>query len=560
AQSDTFEDGRFGFRVKFPKKWEPIPIQTGEGWLVAKYLSDKTYFFTSDGWAYEFKPEMLVVAFLSDELVKRAEKAARERAEQEREKEAEEGGDDEEGGDEGGDEGGGGGEGGEEGDEPELPDEVLIDFGRRYKDYKDYLASTYQGGGYYFTVEEPGEHEGLRVTRYEVKVEKNASSGPKRIATWVYHLPDVDIAVQFEVLEDSYDKLARTLQRSFESLRVVPRTASLPTEQASANSTIRISIGDLEKLTPEERRKKRQLSEAQEHAKALANLTEGWRSERMGQFLVLSHADPKYDRRVAEQAGAVFEFLADTFPYVGAEEYVRAPILRICKDLAEEQSFRGGQWWTFNNLEITTNKEGGGTRSFEFRWMNQMLVNHWFYERDFELWSGMPEWLQNGIVQLVSESTNKGGKLDFYRDDFTRETLRELVRDGRSTPARDLMHMTSEDFFGAGGESAFDRAKEAQALVAHLLVGGGAKGRTKDLVHDYMQHLMAVVGEQSKQGLTGVEEAPETEAEEEALLRRRKDAWRNRERALIDEVSRRAFGDWTEQDWDKLDKEFQRAL
>ena len=588
AQSNTFEDDRFGFRIRAPRAWNPIPIPTGEGWLVAKYVSDKSYRYAVDGWTYEFEPELMVIAFLSEDLLKKARKAREreleEAAERAAEKAREKGGDEpqEQGGDgEGDGEGGGGdGEGGDDGDgdddeadpedgpdpegdgdTPPVADEVLLTFGRRYKDYKDYLSSTYSGGGYYFSAEETGEHDGIPVTMYEVKVEKLARTGPKRIVTWVYHLEDVDVAVQFEVLEDSYGKLKRTVARTLESFKEIPRTAALPEDQQSAGTTVRISFGDLEKLDPDQRKAKRQLQEQQEHEAAIANLTEGWRHERMGSFLVLSHADAKFDKRVVEQAEAVIRFLEDTFDYVGPQEYVRAPILRICKDMDEEWAFRrGGGTWSFNNLEITTHKDVSGFASFEFESINRGLVHHWFYEKDLELWSGMPEWLQYGITNLIAESSEKHGKLDFYRDEWTRDTLRELLQQDRATHVRELMSMTSQEFLSGSGSSGWDRMKEAHALVDYLLLGKGSKGSTKNLVHDYIRTLDEIVEARSKESVFTTAEAPETEEEEVEQLRRRKDAWRKREQELLDAVEQRLFGDWSSKDWDKLDRNYRRSL
>ncbi len=573
AQSSFFEDARFGFKIKPPRDWEPIPIQTGEGWLVAKYLSDKSYHYNVDGWSWDFEPEMLVIAFLSEELLEAAEeareaelkKAVERLGEKEREKREKEGGDDppkdtpEDAPEDPPEEGEAQPE-----DEPGSF-EVLWTFGRRYKDYKDYLAATYRGGGYYFSVEEQSEQDELPITQYEIKVEKLANSGPKRIVTRIYHLEDVDIAVQFEVLEDSYDKLDRTLARSFDSFKQIPRTASLPQDQA-AGMSVRISFGDLISLTPQQRVEKRKLSEQQQHDQAIANLTEGWTSERMGSFLVLSHTDAKYAKRAVDHGESVLKFLEATFPYVGPEEYVRAPILRICRDYDELSAFFSGSGsWSFNNLEITLAKSENFIGAWEFNGLSQQLAQHWFSEKDVELWSACPEWLQFGITSLIGESSEKSGRLDFQPEQFTRDRLREIAREDRATHVRALMHMTMEDFFGGSGMDGWDRTKEAQALVEFLLVGKGSKGSTKNLIHDYLANLRLVIAERSAQnsadtdGASGFE-TPETEEEEAELLRKRRESWRSRERELLEELSRRTFAGWSTQDWDKLDKNYRRSL
>ena len=133
---------------------------------------------------------------------------------------------------------------------------------------------------------------------------------------------------------------------------------------------------------------------------------------------------------MVEQAGAVLAWLDKTFPYVGPGEYVRQPIIRVCKNQEEENSFREhAGWWDSAGLglEVTTNKEWGGTRSYEFEYVNRRMVDLWWNDRDRELWWAMPSWLTNGISGIVSEATGKNGKLEFYRDDWTAEIGRAHV-------------------------------------------------------------------------------------------------------------------------------------
>src|SRR6185503_4371342 len=76
-----------------------------------------------------------------------------------------------------------------------------------YRDYKDFLTKRYTGGGWFVSDEKETKVGDIPVTCYEIKVEKLSLEGPKRMFTWIYHVKDVDIAVQFEVLEDGVDKI-----------------------------------------------------------------------------------------------------------------------------------------------------------------------------------------------------------------------------------------------------------------------------------------------------------------------------------------------------------------
>jgi hypothetical protein len=257
----------------------------------------------------------------------------------------------------------------------------------------------------------------LRVTFFEAKVEKSSSSGPKRIVAWVYTLPDVDIAVQMEILDQDYDKLSSVLDGTFKSLKTIPRVGEMPWSRGTSARASSSASSSWRKLSPSERGAKRIEQQNEAHRQAIEGLAEGWHSAKIDRFLVVSCADEKFDKKVAAQAGAVFEFLDKTFGYVGPGEYVRQPIIRVCKNAEEERSFRDHAGWADLpgfSLECTTNKEYSGARSYEAEYLNRFMVQLWFTDRDRDLWWAMPNWLKSGIVNVVGEASEKNGKLDFY--------------------------------------------------------------------------------------------------------------------------------------------------
>ncbi len=147
--ANTHEDKRLGYKVYVPKKWTSIPISSDEGWIVAKYLSPKSYSWTDKdlGWTYNHKPEMAVVAFLSDKY-KEDEVVT------------------------------------ETDDDGEVK-KVTFKLTNPYKNYSEYLKGEYRGGGFYIAEEVEESVGDYLVTKYVIKVEKR-SNGPKRIMTWVY--------------------------------------------------------------------------------------------------------------------------------------------------------------------------------------------------------------------------------------------------------------------------------------------------------------------------------------------------------------------------------------
>ena len=144
ATQSTHVDEKWGFKIRVPEDFRKIPSQVGEQWIIGKYQSEKNY-FTEKGW--EFKPIMQMIIFPEERKKKK-------RVEVE-----------------------------------EKKDEITIRWQQKYKDYKEFLKGNFAGGGYFFSKETEGKMGGVRVSQYEIKVEKLANT-KQRIITWVYHLEE----------------------------------------------------------------------------------------------------------------------------------------------------------------------------------------------------------------------------------------------------------------------------------------------------------------------------------------------------------------------------------
>ena len=121
-----------------------------------------------------------------------------------------------------------------------------------YENYEDYLDRTFAGGGFYVSNRKETKVGGVEVTQLEIKVEKLTYNGPKRITTWIYHAPGLDLAVQIEVLEDQYKKLKRTIDGALRSFKLIERTGGDLAAGARSGSSW-IGLLDMDEGTPEER-------------------------------------------------------------------------------------------------------------------------------------------------------------------------------------------------------------------------------------------------------------------------------------------------------------------
>lgn len=514
-------DTRFGYKISPPKDWTAIPVKLDEGWLVAKFLSDKTYFYTEKGggWTHEHKPELMAIAFIHAVTAKRGPEVE------------------------------------EEGDA------TVVTWRNRYKDYKDFLAQTYTGGGYYVSKEEERVHDGVRVTELEIKVEKLTYNGPKRIVTWIYHLDELDLALQFEVLENQYDKLSKLLDRTLRSFEEVVRTEPLPTEQRSAGGVV-LTVSEMDELDPYERRVQRIEQTRRLHEQAIATLPDGWHHKEYGDVLVISRVDKKYDQKVADQANATLAWLAENFPFVGPEEYVRKPILRICENREEEYSYRrgGDNSWSGSSIEIVTNKLDDGALT-SFGEVNRAVMQMWFQDRDRELYWAMPVWLEHGLAELLRNSYAKGKKLQFYKDLWNEDEVRQAVRDGVALRPRELMKLTKAELWQSNGSGFWTTIDQANSFVFWLVAGEGAKDkRSRDLLQSYLECLKLQIVEMKEQEPEVLKSAdkPKTEAEEEERFRRQQESWKEdkREQRILEDVFFRTFGSWSDSDWEQYEKAY----
>lgn len=528
--AQVYEDAEHGFRLVPPKKWQQLPRKIDENWVVAKFVCDREYFWNnSQGWSLSHKPELTVIAFLR-EKTDSSTGAGDELPDIEKPADP------------------------EPPTPPGGPTKITATL-RTNRDYREFLKNNYYGGGYYFSAEEERETNGLPTTCYEIKVEKGAEfSGPKRIVTWVFRTEAYDFAVQFEVLEDSYDKLRSTILKTLKSFKEIEREGTVPDKQERT-----LTFYDTEDWTPEEREELRQLLEEKAHEDAIKGLPDDWEHKSFGNILVLSHGDMKYGKTLVDQTRAVMTWLDKEFYFVGPDEYVRGPILRICKDWEEENSFRrAGDLFSGLGLEIVTHKVtwATGSQSYEFRWVNGRIMDLWFQDRDKDLYWALPNWLRSGLRTVIEGGVAKGSRLEFQATTYEKRDLREAERNENLTPAQDLMQMTLEDL-----RSNNHRLDEAAALVRFLMQGGGGTKKAKNALAQYIANVKAIT-EEADRGKEGesAKDKPKTEAEEEEYYRKQANAWKEKERLVLDQAFERTFGGWSDGDWKAFEASYLRSM
>lgn len=532
---ELLNDAKLGFKLKAPTGFTKVPLKPEEEWIVARWISDRAYFQSdksgfspSDGQ----KVELNVIAFPSDKVKSRVQ---------------------------------------EEKSGTGESSKTTIVVKNPFKDYRDYLNRTYNAdnqGGFYVAKEDKAEVEGIAAEVLEIKVEKLTFGGPRKIVTWIFKNDDVDFAVQFEMVENAWAKLKGDVTSCMRSFRRIAKDASGASGPAPST---RDPYEDTSDLSPAQRAARRRDSEKQSQEKFVKNLTEGWTAKKYGRVFVLSHVDEKYAAKVAENANAVLDYLDANLGYVGPGEYVRAAVIRICKDSDEMRVYdKGGRSGGvaiittgegrprfFFDREITTYKDTNGVG---YRWGDSTLsdvAEHWVRERDEDLYQEMPAWIQLGLTHVFGMSRSKGGKLEFYNDSDERVTLSQAVHAGKLAKIQDLVKMDQETLWN-------DRSHSDECAAATRFLLTGPK-KAKDALQAYVAAIGKIARreeEERKKSLhsSGGDAKPKTVEEEDAKYKEENTKRRDAAKIHLEEVYAAAFGTWSDGDWKAFQSAYEKSF
>jgi len=301
-------------------------------------------------------------------------------------------------------------------------------------------------------------------------------------------------------------------------------------------------------------------------------LPSDWSSQKKDKVMALSNADDKWTQRVIAHVNNMLDWLEVQFGYVGPGEYVRMPIVRICKTSDERDSFlrgvsTGGGWgWSTSDAELVTCMDDTGWTGREVDLLNRQVIDYWFREKNVDLLISMPDWLQSGLYEAVEGARMDGRKPEFKRDFYNMETFREAERAGTLTEPKALFVMTAEDFHDFQGSAAgfWNRRAECQLLVSFLISDEAKRVRqAKGLLQDYMTNLIAVLDEAEeefagdlKKKLVGAED----EEEEKRIVTELRSAMRKREKTILERTFERSFAKWSDRDWDSFTKGMRAGL
>lgn len=526
AAEEPHQDTRLGFKIKPPADFTKVPLKPDEEWIAARWISEKAYYQTdkTDGWTQDHKPEMYVIAFPKKTATTEDEKPL---------------------------------------DlpvpiDPSKPIVIKIsEIKIPFKDYRDYLKRTYNEGGFYVAAEDKADVEGVQVETLEIKVERMVMGGPRKIVTWIYKGTDVDIAVQFEMWETAWSKLKPDVLSSLRSFRRIAKDAAATPPDSGSGLKNALNEKNLDSLNPAQRAARRREQEQQNEVKLAKDLPEGWAAKHYGRVFAISHLDDKATRKFCDDASAVLDFLDANLGYIGPGEYVRAPVVRICKDSDEYSMYQKGTAWSWGD-EIVCYRNTGYISSYSFGGnVTERCATHWLRERNDDLYFALPWWVEIGLDSAFGKSKINKGKLEFYNDSWERVDVAQQIRDGKLSSLKQLMHLSNTEL-----QADMNRRAECAAAVRFFLTG---PKKAKEAFRAYLDALGPIVkqrAEERKKALASAAPAakPKTEEEEDAAFKAAREKSRDESKGLLEDTYRRAFGTMSESDWKAIELAYQKSL
>lgn len=501
------KDERLGFEVRTPRKWKQIPIRPDESWIVGKYQAAKAERSQDPetGLQLSHTPELLIVAFLDP-------------------------------------------------DEEDAPKQETRG-GNVYNDYQDFLRANYSQG-FFIAGEKQITHKGLEVTVLDIEVSGEARISAKRITTWLYSVEIGTIAVAYEVMQASYKDHRSSIDKVMKSFKVIPRTKRI---KLGVRDGSFLSSVELDKLTPADRREHKIEAQRLEWENMAQAMPKGWDAMEIDEVFVITHAGKKYTKDVVNHVNNLRTWLDGALPSVGPDEHARPPLVRICKDEAEEKAFREGSGtYSVRGTHLVTH-EGSRAATWEWEYVGSRTLMVWFQERDAELYTALPRWLAVGLNEVARSAVSKRSKLDFRVGDTEKMFREDLPKASEMMSLSQLFSLSREEFNAHGKRK--DWKPWFQAVAATRFFVNSNSKKNREILDSYLVNLRKALDEfEAKDREEEKLVAPTNEEEENAYFEARLKLIEKRERALLDRAFELTFGSWDKGKWMKLQRTFGRAL
>lgn len=446
-----------------------------------------------------------------------------------------------------------------------------------YLSFEEYAKDNITG--FFFDGEKSAKVAGFPVRIFEMKFEK-LTNVPQRWVACAYEIQGGEFAVMFSCTEQHFDEFMNEHKSTFNSFKMLNDSGLTGPKM---QSEVTVDDDDEDEMTAEQIAAKRKRQKDEAYARCLETLPKGWRSLETDHFLVAYEDDPKYAKQVGNQAEAVLDWLGENFGSIG-DGYVQSMIIRLyAKD--ELIPRVGGLRLTLGRghvREVSFGKPTSKGWTSEFDSLNLAIMHTWFDQKNDELWSRMPAWLEWGLNEYIEDAYAKGSRLTFAPDEWEKDAMVEARNaqkkftgnpDDASAPLKSLKTLMSLDSEAlSSGENGRYAQAQCASVVRYLIEGPGAKQKkTSSLLQHYFGHLYDIVDEVEKEIDAREKESDRRKARtgsmsDEERLAAEDDEYRKRRDQAYDAVARdiltksreRTFKDWDDKDWQAFDSSWMK--
>ena len=518
-----------GIELTIPDGFSLVPLQVDEKWIIGKFLDDKTYLSKDKDWNKEHRALMRVIAFT---------------------------------------------EAAKKGTGVEVQEEkdgtTFIGIGAvPYQGYQNYVKR--HRSGFFFSKEEKAKVGGQDCLMCEVQVHK---SEPKlHLFSVVFRQPTFEVAVEFEVLEDRIDKMQKACRDALESLRFTkPAAATAVTGEqkkvggvaaSQSNRLWRAFRSEWRKRPSLERSEIRRQIEREHHAAVRSKTPADWIVIDAKRFLVVSHADERFTARMLESAEVFYDWCEEEFGSLG-DEYIRRPVLRLCRDADEYKAYHfdssGSTGWSLfgDDHEIGTYRDDyNGTSGKDASTLFDGILIHYLQEMDPYIVDYSPYWLTWSLDDYVTSAIVKERKLDFRVDDWVRDGSRDMQREGKLPKLRTILELDADSF--STMQKGERRTGYATTQGLRFVLGPGQKEKVfKDFLRTYFKAVIAAAERHAAEwdSRPAGSKSAETEEEEEKQAKAQTDKSKERRKQLQKEINAAVFQKIDDKQWEKFDKAF----
>jgi hypothetical protein len=418
--------------------------------------------------------------------------------------------------------------------------------------------------GHYLAKDAEGRGAGGLVCR---QLEINLDKGDwvkRRIMTWTFRGEDGEYAVEFDALDDVFDKLVPQFRDSLKSFQFIKRAAAGPTG-GTTGSAKKIDLLSLKgrkewkELTAEERKRRRVQDESVRFEKIKKTIPDGWKVRETKYFFVLSNTDDRYTDKVVEAGEACRKWLDAEFGDL-SDEYVSRGFIRVFASYDEYAAYARDMFgYSPARREILTYKDANfGARS-GFDSLFRGLGSAFLYDKDPATFANAPPWFDAGFSGVLGGGNVKGGKFVPEPDEWEVRSLAMEMKTKKAPTARELFEMSNQQFY----TEYMLHTGCATRLVRLFAVTNDKKLR--DVMVAYLK-ANRDVNDAAEEATTKVSDGKkslaeaETEEEEERLFKERQEARKQKTDDLAKQTVEKAFAGWSEAQWKSLEKNYQNAL